>query len=226
MALQQDGNPLCTDVALETVQEWALWLTEVERRIMPHFSRREAQHQVWAYLRGLLSPVERKNGWQVAEAVGDPTPYGVQHLLGRARWDAAEASPRRCVSWRSRGQWWRGPLARATERLCRLSTVPEARLGVSGEPLGRAPRPPATARRQRLAVPARAALGRCLGRPRRLGPSKRGARSNELCTEAGENRSHLLANCCCWWSLGLLPAEGAWGGDRARTDWDNDTNRA
>ena len=90
MALQQDGNPLCTDVALETVQEWALWLTEVERRIMPHFSRREAQHRVWAYLRGLLSPVERKNGWQVAEAVGDPTPYGVQHLLGRARWDAAD----------------------------------------------------------------------------------------------------------------------------------------
>lgn len=90
MELQQDGNPLCTDVALETVQEWALWLTEVERRIMPHFARREAQHRVWAYLRGLLSPVERKNGWQVAEAVGDPTPYGVQHLLGRARWDAAD----------------------------------------------------------------------------------------------------------------------------------------
>src|SRR6266478_7250407 len=90
MALQQDGNPLCTDVALETVQEWALWLTEVERRIMPHFARREARHRVWAYLRGLLSPVERKNGWQVAEAVGDTTPYGVQHLLGRARWDAEE----------------------------------------------------------------------------------------------------------------------------------------
>jgi SRSO17 transposase len=56
---------------------------------MPHFARREAQHRVWAYLRGLLSPIERKNGWQVAEAVGDTTPYGVQHLLGRARWDAA-----------------------------------------------------------------------------------------------------------------------------------------
>jgi len=77
-------------VALETVQTWALWLTEVERRIMSHFARREARHRVWAYLRGLLSPVERKNGWQVAEAVGDTTPYGVQHLLGRARWDAEE----------------------------------------------------------------------------------------------------------------------------------------
>jgi hypothetical protein len=63
-----------TDAALETVQTWALWLTEVERRIMPHFPRREARRRVWAYLRGLLSPVERKNGWQIAEVVGDATP--------------------------------------------------------------------------------------------------------------------------------------------------------
>jgi SRSO17 transposase len=90
MELRPERCPSPTDVALETVQIWALWLTEVERRIMPHFARREARHRVWAYLRGLLSPVERKNGWQVAEAVGDTTPYGVQHLLGRARWDAEE----------------------------------------------------------------------------------------------------------------------------------------
>jgi SRSO17 transposase len=39
-------------------------------------------------LAGLLSPVERKNGWQVAEAVGEATPDGVQRLLNAARWDA------------------------------------------------------------------------------------------------------------------------------------------
>jgi hypothetical protein len=50
--------------------------------------RREARRHTWAYIRGLLSPVERKNGWQLAEANGDATPYGLQHLLGRARWDA------------------------------------------------------------------------------------------------------------------------------------------
>lgn len=33
-------------------------------------------------------PVERKNAWQVAEYVGQNNPYSVQHLLGRARWDA------------------------------------------------------------------------------------------------------------------------------------------
>ena len=79
-----------TDLALETVRAWAVWQTEVERRIMPRFARREARRRAWAYLRGLLSPVERKNGWQVAEVNGDTTPYGVQHLLGRAQWKADE----------------------------------------------------------------------------------------------------------------------------------------
>ena len=41
-----------------------------------------------AYLRGLLAPVERKNGWQLAEAAGDRTPDGVQEFLSRVRWDA------------------------------------------------------------------------------------------------------------------------------------------
>jgi SRSO17 transposase len=36
----------------------------------------------------LLSPVERKNGWQMAAVNGETTPYGVQHVLGRALWDA------------------------------------------------------------------------------------------------------------------------------------------
>jgi SRSO17 transposase len=39
------------------------------------------------YLTALLSPVERKNAWQLAEIAGDHTPYGLQNLLGRAEWD-------------------------------------------------------------------------------------------------------------------------------------------
>ncbi len=42
----------------------------------------------WEYLKGLLSPVERKNGWQLAEQVGNTTPYAVQRLLSSYRWDA------------------------------------------------------------------------------------------------------------------------------------------
>ena len=37
---------------------------------------------------GALAPVERKNGWQLAEHLGEATPDGVQHLLARADWDA------------------------------------------------------------------------------------------------------------------------------------------
>jgi SRSO17 transposase len=40
-----------------------------------------------AYVRGLLSPAERKNSWQLAEVSGDTTPYAFQHLLRRALWD-------------------------------------------------------------------------------------------------------------------------------------------
>jgi SRSO17 transposase len=84
---QEEG--LCPgDVTLETVRTWALWQTEVERRIGAQFARREARWRARAYLRGLLSPVERKNGWQLAEVNGETSPYGIQHLLGRAIWDA------------------------------------------------------------------------------------------------------------------------------------------
>lgn len=51
-------------------------------RIGGRFGRAEA------YLRGLLAPVERKNGWQLTEAAGDATPDGVQEFLSRVRWDA------------------------------------------------------------------------------------------------------------------------------------------
>ena len=87
MESQQEPCPAPGDQALEMVREWPLWLTEVERGLMPHFARREARRHAWAYIRGLLRPVERKNGWQLAEVNGDATPYGLQHLLGRARWD-------------------------------------------------------------------------------------------------------------------------------------------
>jgi SRSO17 transposase len=90
MAWQQKQGACPGDVDLATVQTWALWRTEVERRMGAQFARREVRWRAWAYLRGLLSPVERKNGWQIAEVNGDATPYGVQHLLGRAQWDADE----------------------------------------------------------------------------------------------------------------------------------------
>ena len=56
--------------------------------IGPCFARSETRERVKAYLQGLLSPVERKNGWQLAEEAGETTPYGMQYLLNRAVWDS------------------------------------------------------------------------------------------------------------------------------------------
>ena len=69
---------------------WAAGLDEIARRIGGRFPRSEPRQRAVAYLQGLLSPVERKNGWQLAEQAGDESPYGMQHLLGRATWDADE----------------------------------------------------------------------------------------------------------------------------------------
>ena len=67
---------------------WARGLDEVVGRIAPRFGRAEPRRRAGAYLRGLLAPVARKNGWQPAEAAGDATPDGVQDFLSRVRWDA------------------------------------------------------------------------------------------------------------------------------------------
>jgi SRSO17 transposase len=65
-------------------------LANVAQRLGAHFLRSEPRRRAVAYLQGLLSSVERKNGWQLAEQAGDESPYGVQHLLGRAAWNADE----------------------------------------------------------------------------------------------------------------------------------------
>jgi SRSO17 transposase len=70
------------------VQGGAAYLADVERRLAPYFERAEPRQRALAYLQGLLSPAERKNSWQLAEMKGEATPYGFQHLLRRARWDA------------------------------------------------------------------------------------------------------------------------------------------
>src|SRR5438094_4608910 len=70
------------------VQQWADELEQVSQRLGGHFARSEPRRHAKQYLRGLLSDIERKNGWQLAEVAGDRRPYAVQHLLGRADWDA------------------------------------------------------------------------------------------------------------------------------------------
>lgn len=73
---------------IETVRQWEQELDVLHRQIAPRFRRAEPRRRVCGYLQALLSPCERKNSWQVAEAVGEITPDGVQRLLNAADWNA------------------------------------------------------------------------------------------------------------------------------------------
>jgi SRSO17 transposase len=67
----------------------AAW-ERLHERIAHRFGRAEVRGRVRRYLAGLLARVDRKNGWQIAEAIGEAGPQGVQRLLNAAVWEADE----------------------------------------------------------------------------------------------------------------------------------------
>jgi SRSO17 transposase len=82
------NSPADQQAQVQQAQGWAEQLQTLSDLIGHRFPRSEPRQRAFAYLQGLISPVERKNGWQLAEQAGDAAPYGVQHLLGRAQWQA------------------------------------------------------------------------------------------------------------------------------------------
>jgi SRSO17 transposase len=80
-----EANEAAADI--EEVRAWAAGLEVLHARIAGRFARAEPRRRVLAYLRGLLGPVGRKNGWQLAEHAGEATPDGMQRLLSTAEWD-------------------------------------------------------------------------------------------------------------------------------------------
>jgi SRSO17 transposase len=70
------------------VQGWRAGLDALHARIAGRFRRAEVRTRAQRYLVGLLDRVERKNGWQLAEHLGEAGPQGVQRLLNAAHWDA------------------------------------------------------------------------------------------------------------------------------------------
>ena len=76
------------DLDAAEIRGWAVGLSALHQRIGKHFVRAEPRQLAYDYLQALLSPIERKNGWQIAEHVGAATPDGVQRLLATAHWDA------------------------------------------------------------------------------------------------------------------------------------------
>jgi len=69
------------------VKDWARELQGLHARLAPYFRRAEPRRRALSYVQGLLSSVERKNGWQLAEQAGEATPDGMQRLLHGSCWN-------------------------------------------------------------------------------------------------------------------------------------------
>ena len=88
MTLFQDTTADAVGTTASQVAQWALALKQLHARMAPRFARAEPRQRVLRYLQGLLSHVERKNSWHLAEHAREASPYGMQRLLFSAVWDA------------------------------------------------------------------------------------------------------------------------------------------
>ena len=81
-------HPVSLETEHQVIISWSQELDRFMARIGVRFARSEARDNAKGYLQGLLGTLNRKNCWQLSEAMGAATPYGFQHLVGRAKWDA------------------------------------------------------------------------------------------------------------------------------------------
>jgi FOG: Transposase len=73
--------------AVTQAMEWSERLDALVLGLGSFYSA-AGQQRALHYVGGLLAPLERKNGWQLAEAAGDASPAGMQDFLARTRWNA------------------------------------------------------------------------------------------------------------------------------------------
>ena len=78
-------------MATRNVLDWRGELARLHERLGGLFVRAEPRRQVGLYLEGLLSAVERKNGWPLAEQIGDARPWRTQRVLSHVLWDEEAA---------------------------------------------------------------------------------------------------------------------------------------
>ena len=75
-------------IGVAEIGRWAAGLDALHGRIARRFGRAEVRARARRYLAGLLGPVERRNGWQLAEHLGERDPRGRPAPAGCGRWDA------------------------------------------------------------------------------------------------------------------------------------------
>jgi SRSO17 transposase len=72
---------------LAQIEGWRDEFDRLHARLRPHTARSRTHEQMKLHLQGVLGKAERRNGWHLAEAAGDQSPYAMQHLLSRSSWD-------------------------------------------------------------------------------------------------------------------------------------------
>jgi SRSO17 transposase len=77
-------------VTVDVVESWASGLDEFLIGMGHRFSRVEPRRRAFSYVRGLLSSLERKNGWTLTEHAGDTSVSAMQALLQSPCWDPDE----------------------------------------------------------------------------------------------------------------------------------------
>lgn len=75
---------------LADVRLWASELDRLHERFVHRFNRTEPRETALAYMQGLIAPLERKNGWTLAEQAGHAAPDRIHRLLNRIEWEADE----------------------------------------------------------------------------------------------------------------------------------------
>ena len=84
----QQITPAGAKTTFVDVWRWGQELERLHARIAARFVRPEPRRRALAYLQGIVSSTQRKNGWQLAEHAGEARPDGMQRLLNSASWDA------------------------------------------------------------------------------------------------------------------------------------------
>lgn len=75
-------------VSCADLRDWSVEFTELTDRILSLFVHPRSRVHARQYLEGLLAPIERKNGWTIAEYAGEKEPKAMQRFLNLAHWDA------------------------------------------------------------------------------------------------------------------------------------------
>ena len=75
-------------VTREDLAAWDAEFEDICARAVPLFYRTDSRAHAVQYLRGLLAPLERKNGWTIAEYAGLREPKALQRFLNLTPWDS------------------------------------------------------------------------------------------------------------------------------------------